>query len=145
MLDLLSYSNQEAILTQIIGTCKNVNLVAYFRSTNEKRLHKEQHAVFSCKCLITPFGRFTSNVEMHAEPHAARRDRNTKAKATNSKPQLQKVPGAMKVVAIDSATKTRPISAKIRRGLRLWSFMYAYSRRRRSSTSLLRASARAFR
>jgi hypothetical protein len=47
-----------------------------------------------------------------------------KATATNSKPQFQKVPGARKVMAIDSATKTRPITANIRRKLRLWSFMY---------------------
>ena len=65
-----------------------------------------------------------SDLEMYAESHAARRDRKTKATATNSKPQLQKVPGATKIMAIDSATKTRPITAKIRRRLRLWSFMY---------------------
>jgi hypothetical protein len=116
-----------------------------FSLCEQKKLHKKKHAVFSCKCLITPYCGFTSDVEMHAEAQAARRDRNTKANATNSKPQFQKVPGATKVMAIDSTTKTRPITAKIRRRLRLWSFMYAYSTRRRSKTALLSASARAFR
>ena len=123
----------------------NKSYVACFRSQSENKLHKEKQAVFSCKCLITHYCGFTSDVEMHAEPHAARRDRNTKANATNSKPQFQKVPGATKVIVIDSATKTRPIVAKIRRRLRLWSFMYAYSRHRRSKTVLLRASSRSFR
>ena len=60
---------------------------------------------------------------MHVVPYAARRDRNKKTSAANSRPQFQKVPGAMKVMAIDSATNTRPITAQIRRRLLLWSFI----------------------
>jgi hypothetical protein len=39
--------------------------------------------------LITHCCSFTSNAEMQAESQAARRDRNTKATATNSNPQFQ--------------------------------------------------------
>ena len=49
--------------------------------------------------------------------HLARRDRNTNTSATRSKPQFQKVPGATKILPIESTTKTRPIIAKIRRML----------------------------
>jgi hypothetical protein len=42
-----------------------------------------------------------------------RREKSRRPKATNNSPQFQKVPGTMKVNAIEMATHTRPITERM--------------------------------
>jgi hypothetical protein len=50
--------------------------------------------------------------------YAARRAKNMNTKATSNNPQFQKVPGARKIMAIDTTIQARPITEKIMRSRR---------------------------